>query len=506
MIPSTLLLLAGLIFAGYDPETGLEARKAPAGLAARVWEVTDLVLDHHIDSPSRQGLILAGIRQLCAMAELEAPDGLARRGSAISSPEQLAPLLDEVWSRLPADTIPGQGQGLEAADLLIAAMVAVLPGGARVLTAQELKVEEQFAGNRYVGLQIALGVDEKSKRPSVNVVVPGGPAERAGLKVSDMIEEIDGTSTEGLPMVKVIDRLRGAEGTQVVIRVRQAKASESRVLAVTRGVLPKTTVKGIRAGAQKDKDVLIDDNDVIGCLKFEEILGSTPHELRLLARRLEAGGAKALVLDLRNVSQAHLHPTVLLADALLDGGTIGRMRTAGGVQTFRAEPDALFAGWPMAVLVANEMPPTVKWLAAALQDNHRAVIVGSRDPSGGVARGFRGGAAARPGVEADVLSAVPLGDGSLSIEMVTGRLQRGDGRSLRATERDAPNGLVPDITYRAPAPQPTALPRPDVFPLPGNLGPFVPAPGQGETNARAARDPAMAAAVERLRQLLLKTH
>ena len=68
-------------------------------------------------------------------------------------------------------------------------------------------------------------------------------------------------------------------------------------------------MKGTR-GAAKDKDVLINDNDPIGCLKFEEILGSTPHELRVLARRLEDAGAKALVLDLRQQvapRQGHAH-------------------------------------------------------------------------------------------------------------------------------------------------------------------------------------------------------
>jgi len=308
-----------------------------------------------------------------------------------------------------------------------------------------LKVEEQFAGNRYVGLHIALGFDKEAKRATIGKVFEGGPADRAGVKDGDVIEEIDGTSTEGLPMQKVIERLRGAEGSQVVIRVRQPKDGVARVFTITRGVLPRSTVKGIRDRPDGSAEVLLSSSEPIGWLKFEAILGSTPHELRKLARQLEEEGAKALVLDLRPVREAHFHPTVLLADSLLDGGTIGRMRTAHGVETFRAEPDSLFPGWPLAVLVDNDSPTTVQWLAAALQDNHRAIIVGTHEPRVMGPGGPRRGPALRRSAESDVRSFVPIGDGSTSIEMATGRLERGDGRPLVGPKGDSRDSLVPDI-------------------------------------------------------------
>ena len=346
-------------------ETSSTARKAPAGLAARVWEITDLVLDHHIDPPMRQEMIVVSLKRVYNAAGLPIPAGLARRVSAISGPEELAPVLDEAWSRLPADKIEVANEEMEPDDFLIDSLLDALPEGASLITAQAIEVQDQFAGNRYVGLHIALGMNRESRRMSVAQVFKGGPADKAGVKDGDVIEEIDGTSTEGIPLPKVVERLRGPEGSQVVIRVRQPKAAEARVFTITRGVLPRSTVKGIRDRTDGGEDVLISSNEPIGYLKFEEILGSTPHELRKLARQLEEEGAKALVVDLRPVRQAHFHPTVLLADSLLDGGTIGRMRTARGVETFRAEPDSLFPGWPLALLVDNDTPPTAQWLAAA---------------------------------------------------------------------------------------------------------------------------------------------
>jgi Peptidase family S41 len=113
------------------------------------------------------------------------------------------------------------------------------------------------------------------------------------------------------------------------------------------------------------------------------------------------------------VNRAHLHPTVLLADSLLDGGRIGRVRTVDSVETYEAEPDALFRDWPLAVLADESTSGPVEWLCAALQDNHRAAIVGTQTPG-----------------RADVRAAVPLPGGEWSIQMTTGRMERGDGRPL----------------------------------------------------------------------------
>ncbi len=387
------------------------------------------------------------IKSVYDAAGLAPPAGLARQVSALSGPESLAPLLDEAWSRLPADKINVHDVEIEPVDQLIGGLVEHLPGGARVLSAQELKVEEQFAGNRYVGLHIAISFNKEEKRVSIAQVFKGGPADLAGVKEGDLIEEIDGTSTEGLPVQKVVERLRGAEGSQVVIRVRQPKAGVARVFTMTRGALPRITVKGIRDRSDGSAEVLLSSKESIGYVKLEEILGSTPHELRKLARQLEEEGAKALVLDLRPVRQAHLHPTVLLADSLLDGGTIGGMRTSRGVETFRAEPDALFRGWPLAVLLDNNSSPTVQWLAAALQDNHRAIIVGVAEPKGVGPRGPRPGPVLRSNEDDYVRSAVPIGDGSSSIQMATGRLQLGDGRLLTvARPLGIPRqSLTPDV-------------------------------------------------------------
>jgi hypothetical protein len=165
---------------------------------------------------------------------------------------------------------------------------------------------------------------------------------------------------------------------------------------------------------------------------------------------MQAEALKAVVIDLRHLrlglGSAGIHPAVLLADELLDSGTIGRVRLASREVTYRAEPGSLFAGWPIAVLVDHETAEYAEWIAAALKENKRATIVGTTTAGLGVSR-----------------STVPLGEGGRTVNLVTGLLERPDGRligyfaranpAFRAMEvrladpptRDARLGVSPDV-------------------------------------------------------------
>ena len=108
-----------------------------------------------------------------------------------------------------------------------------------------------------------------------------------------------------------------------------------------------------------------------------------------------------------------MHHAVLLADALLDAGSIGRVRTQQRVRDFQASRDCLFNDMPLAILVSRDTSGTAEWLAAALQDNHRAIIVGTPTAGQGYAK-----------------SGVPLPDTDFVLVLATGLLQRADGRLL----------------------------------------------------------------------------
>jgi carboxyl-terminal processing protease len=394
--------------------TPAAARRVPAELAKRVLEITDAVLEHHIDPPARQQMVLSGIKALYHKAGLPVPQRLSRRISDLATAEQLEAFLAGVYPK----SVGGAASAKALEESLIDGLLQSVPGDARMISAKDRKVEEQFAGNRYVGLHIALTTDEHEKRPMLADVLEGGPADRAGVKKGDLIEQIDGVDTKGMPLREAVDRLRGDEGTNVTIKVRQPKARELRTYKITRGQLPRMTVRGVRKRSAGGWDVRLDGPDPIGYLQITEISASTPHELRKLASQLESDGARALVLDLRGLRTDNLHSTVVVADTLLNHGCIGQIRTSHGETKYQADSDALFEAWPLAVLIDETTAEGAEWLAAALQDNHRAVLVGMPSYS---AKGVPG---------AGVQSTISVGDGAWSIVLTTGRLERGDGRPL----------------------------------------------------------------------------
>ena len=133
------------------------------------------------------------------------------------------------------------------------------------------------------------------------------------------------------------------------------------------------------------------------------------------------------MLDLRGRFTNSAHIAVLLADSLLDHGTIGRVRTGHGETVYQADADAIFRGWPMAVLVDGTTSGAAEWLAAAIQDNQRAIVIGSPTLSARVNPGY-----------AFVTSNVRVGNSDWSISLATGILERGDGRPISSFDRSMP--------------------------------------------------------------------
>ena len=284
----------------------------------------------------------------------------------MSTTEQFGTLLADLWPKTTVKVLPAK----KLEEALFEGLLAVVPGGAELMTAKDRRVAEQIEGNRYVGIHIALGTDDKRNQPTLMSVIERGPADRTGAKVNDVLEEVDGVPTKGMPLRDVVDRLRGDEGTDVTIKVRQPNEAKSRTMKVTRCQLPRATIEGVHV----QSDGL---SGPIGYLKIMDISASTPHDLRKVAQQLESQGARALIIDLRVRPASGVHPAVLLADCLLEQGPIGRVRTSRGETNYQADSDALFRGWPIAVLVNMNTSGSAEWLAAALQDNHRATIIGT---------------------------------------------------------------------------------------------------------------------------------
>jgi carboxyl-terminal processing protease len=364
-----------------DPAAeGKEPTPQPESVARRLWTLTDVVLDNHIEPPTRQEMLLAAIKGLMKQASVPPPVGLSRRVSRVLSEKDFAALLQDVW---PTDGARKPVRSAKLGTALIDGMFQSVPGSAHLLVPMEDKRLEQIMGNRYEGTGVQVGIDNDSKMVKIITPVRRGPMHRAGARPGDLIVRVNDVDVTKASLTRVVSLLSGKAGTPVTVVVRQPGAKEARTLKIQRAVIPFETVQGYRRADKEDWTYRADQAAGIAYVVVRSITSSTLHELRQIERRLKADGCRALVLDLRYTSGGTLGHAAQLADGLLDGGVMWQIRDAGdSVKEFRAERDCLFRDWPLAVLI-NEFSSAMgtELFAAALQDNRRAVLVG--EPSKG---------------------------------------------------------------------------------------------------------------------------
>jgi carboxyl-terminal processing protease len=406
----------------------------PAALTRQVWAIMDVVLDKHVDPCTRQEMILGGTRALLKAAGAEQPAGLSRRVSELATEEQVAAFLKEVWPTTPeaAKAEPGL---LELT--IVQGMLRSVPGEAAYLSPQALKLSEQISGNRYVGIGIQVTVDKDENRVQIVNPYRRGAARQAGAKPGDLILEVDGKDTHDVALSKVVEWLRGDEGTPVTIVVRQPKEKESRTLKMIRAKVPFDTVMGFRRTTAEEWQYRIDPAQPVGYVTVRILNSGTLHDLRQAERKLRAEGVQALVIDLRLAGgrdeETDLHNASLIADALLDGGLMWRLHEAHTTRDYQADRECLFRDWPLAVLLDGQPPSTsIQAIAAALRDNHRAVVVGAPPasllgPLSPFERAHgRVGPAEEETFQAYVNSMVRLPDDKGALLLRTGWLKRAD--------------------------------------------------------------------------------
>jgi carboxyl-terminal processing protease len=345
-------------------------------LVKKAWAITDAVLDNQVDPPARQQMLLGGLRALYRAANETPPADLGRRASAAATQEQFAALVRDLLPKVK-----------EAEKVFLPGLVAA---SGRFVSASEHRALEQSATNRYVGTGIQIRVDPESKYPQIMIPFRGGPAHKGGAKPNDLILAVDGKSTEGEKLGDVVERIRGPEGSEVTFTVSQPNTDEKREIKMTRTVVPFEHVVGFRPAKKAPWEFRISGDEPIGYVRVKSLTSSIVHELREAERQLKEEGVRGVVLDLRFSFGFRMQHAALAADALLDGGLLWKTRDAAGrVREYKADRDCLLRDVPMVVLIdSTTAGEAVPLLAAAIQDNKRAVLVGEVSGFGGHVSGF----------------------------------------------------------------------------------------------------------------------
>jgi carboxyl-terminal processing protease len=267
----------------------------------------------------------------------------------------------------------------------------------------------------YQGLGISVQMDDGA----VKVVSPfkGSPAEKAGIKAGDYITHVNGKLIYGTDIDDAVEQMRGPAGSTVRLSiVRQGRDAPFDV-SVTRGVIDLQPVTselkngniGYVSVNEFSKDVGKDVNGAIRALK------------------VKAGGRLAgIVLDLRSNPGGSLDEAVALSDLFLTQGQIVSQRGRNRQDTIYYDAESVFpgdaaAGTPIVVLIDEGTASASEIVAGALQDQHRALIMGERSFGKG-----------------SVQSLLPLGKDS-ALKLTTARYYTPSGRSVQE------GGIVPDI-------------------------------------------------------------
>ena len=363
-----------------------------------VRDIIEAVMEHHIDPPTRQQLILELLRGVAEAKSDRLPSDLSTRISAISDTDALYKLLDDELAQFgnSADS------KLRIDKYALARLKQVVPGGLQLVPQKEYAVNEQLAANRYVGIGVRTTLDSHSRRLQFIDVIPGGTAAAAGILDGDIVESVDGKDTFKISIYEVIQWIRGPEESAVRLTVRSA-GNESREVEILRRVVPLKTLKFIEQT----------QNTTAALIRINRLTPSTVHELRKIIGDLPIM-VTSIILDLRSTGDGNAHHLHLLANALLDEGRLGHLITRSGDRLLTTEAGTILKGRKAAIVYRPGDSEQVDWLATVLHERKFPVF---RD--GG---NYRVIAAQTPTVPESIKEFFPIHGGTHYIGLATTEL------------------------------------------------------------------------------------
>ena len=294
-------------------------------------------------------------------------------------------------------------------------MLAALDPHSNYLEGSSLQRLDTMIDGKYSGLGLSVVAEEGA----VKIVAPmrGSPGEKAGVKAGDFVTHLDGKLIYGLDLDESVGRMRGPAGTSIRLTIFRPGRDEPFDLTVTRGEISLEPVTS----------KLIDNVGIIAVNQFSADVGNYVNQSMATLKRQSGGKLSGIVLDLRQNPGGSLDEAVLLSDLFLTSGDIvsQRGRITSENEYYRAEQTPFKGdaakGLPIIVLIDAGSASASEIVAGALQDQHRALVMGERSFGKG-----------------SVQSLIRL-DRTHAVKLTTARYYTPSGRSVQE------GGIEPDI-------------------------------------------------------------
>lgn len=215
--------------------------------------------------------------------------------------------------------------------------------------------------------EIGATVSKRFGYADVISVLPGSPAEKAGIEATDIFESIEGQSTRDMSLPEIRNALSGTPGSTVNVSVVRARRAEPQKMVIARDVISIPPVS----------DKMLEDG--IGYVKVDALTKGKAQEIAGKIKSLEKSGAKKLVLDLRNTSDGDESEGVATANLFLNHGTITYLQGQKYPrEAFNADASKAITALPLAVLVNKGTAGAAEIVAAAVLENARGDVVGDK--------------------------------------------------------------------------------------------------------------------------------
>ncbi len=239
-------------------------------------------------------------------------------------------------------------------------------GHTRFMTPEELARQEQDLSGSFAGIGAVLA--DVDSELIVQSVIPGTPAERAGVKAGDRILAVDGADTTGKAVDDVVREVRGDEGTQVTLTLVHKGESDPFDVTITRAVI---ALPAVSWAMYPGTDTAV--------VRLEQFQADSGKDIAAALDAARYAGAKKIVLDLRANPGGYVGEAVEVASQFLQGGTVYIQQDGRGDRTeVPVLPQGKARTQPLVVLVDAGSASSAEIVSGAIQDAGRGKIVGEK--------------------------------------------------------------------------------------------------------------------------------